>query len=237
MFMMRITLIRHWCFSCCLAVLMLCQGLSCFSYCPASEKAWKKQNQDSCPRLSRRIYHNLWCHTQQSNWGRLAGRAAVSWALSGPWSTSSEPLYCASLVLVFWFQFFFLFFLSSCPYPNPKVLVLFQLSPQYHGEAESELKVVWCLAVCWISHTTSCSVLERLVHFPSLPATFARAHGVFGRQFCSKAFFIKAFSCEHRHLIRRILKKKKKKQLFYNNSSHTSLAAFLSILTWHLLLL
>lgn len=72
----RITLIIHWCFSCCCAVLTLLRTFQRLMLCQrgVTQKARRKHCQDSWLEMPEGIFHTTEGHTQYINWGDLAER-------------------------------------------------------------------------------------------------------------------------------------------------------------------
>lgn len=115
-FKIRITLITHWCFW-----TLLTQHQSLFSFlCCLGKKelgcarSWGMHSQDSWCKPIRVIFHAVWDHAQQENWGYWSGGQLLprDWLGTGQWVTNDVLLNCLCL--------------------HPRVLSVFQFSSSHH---------------------------------------------------------------------------------------------------------
>jgi len=81
-FVQKTVLMTQGCFCHCWAALIPSRGLFCPSHGPASEwagaaqEAGRGHGQDSQPRLTEGIVHNVWCYAQHLKLGEKEGRGS-----------------------------------------------------------------------------------------------------------------------------------------------------------------
>lgn len=81
----RTVLIKHWCCSCCWAVLYRAKDVS--ASCTAlpsrmlrkAQVAGRGQNQDNWPKLTKGTFHTIWHPAELLKWRRLAGVLLLFW--------------------------------------------------------------------------------------------------------------------------------------------------------------